>query len=71
MWAELADGSCRWRQTGSEVKVICLKVRLTPMPPFSAQGQVISPMQPQHVWALRMTYNSVIAEALSHEVREV
>lgn len=26
MWAELADGSCRWRQTGSEIKVICLKV---------------------------------------------
>ena len=26
VWAELADGSCRWRQTGSEIKVICLKV---------------------------------------------
>lgn len=26
-WAELADGSCRWRQTGSEVKVVALKVR--------------------------------------------
>ena len=25
-WAQLADGSCRWRQSGSEVKVICLKV---------------------------------------------
>ena len=25
-WAEMADGSCRWRQTGSEVKVIALKV---------------------------------------------
>lgn len=25
-WAQLADGSCRWRQTGSEVKVIALKV---------------------------------------------
>ncbi len=21
VWAELADGSCRWRQTGGEVKV--------------------------------------------------
>ena len=28
VWAELADGSCRWRQTGSEIKVICLKVQL-------------------------------------------
>ena len=26
VWAELADGSCRWRQTGSEIKIICLKV---------------------------------------------
>ena len=31
VWAEMADGSCRWRQTGSEVKVIALQVR--PMPP--------------------------------------
>ena len=28
VWAEMSDGSCRWRQTGSEVKVIALKVRL-------------------------------------------
>jgi hypothetical protein len=26
VWAELADGSCRWRQTGGEVKVLALKV---------------------------------------------
>jgi len=26
VWAEMADGSCRWRQTGSEVKVIALRV---------------------------------------------
>jgi len=25
-WAQLADGSCRWRQSGSEVKVIALRV---------------------------------------------
>ncbi len=25
-WTQLADGSCRWRQTGSEVKIIALKV---------------------------------------------
>ncbi|EIE23252.1 hypothetical protein COCSUDRAFT_63608 [Coccomyxa subellipsoidea C-169] len=25
-WAQLVDGSCRWRQTGSEVKLIALKV---------------------------------------------
>lgn len=30
VWAELADGSCRWRQTSSEVKVIALQVRLLP-----------------------------------------
>ena len=23
----MADGSCRWRQTGSEIKVIALRVR--------------------------------------------
>jgi hypothetical protein len=26
VWAELADGSCRWRQTGGEVKVLALRV---------------------------------------------
>ncbi|KAK9866397.1 hypothetical protein WJX84_007801 [Apatococcus fuscideae] len=26
VWTEVADGSCRWRQSGSEIKVICLKV---------------------------------------------
>ena len=25
-WVEIADGSCRWRQTGGEVKVLALKV---------------------------------------------
>lgn len=27
VWAETSDGACRWRQTGSEVKIIALKVR--------------------------------------------
>lgn len=26
VWAEMADGSCRWRQTGGEVKVLALRV---------------------------------------------
>lgn len=26
VWAELGDGSCRWRQTGGEVKVLALRV---------------------------------------------
>ena len=26
VWTELADGSCRWRQTGSEIKVMVLRV---------------------------------------------
>eukprot|EP00887_Chlorella_sp_A99_P005264 scaffold1.g5264.t1 len=26
LWTELLDGSCRWRQTGSEIKVMVLKV---------------------------------------------
>ena len=26
VWTEIADGSCRWRQSGSEIKVICPKV---------------------------------------------
>ena len=30
VWAEHSDGSCRWRQTGSEVKVIALKVVYPP-----------------------------------------
>ena len=30
VWAEMADGSCRWRQTGSEIKVIALRVRSCP-----------------------------------------
>uniref|UniRef100_A0A1D1ZP65 CS domain-containing protein n=2 Tax=Auxenochlorella protothecoides TaxID=3075 RepID=A0A1D1ZP65_AUXPR len=32
LWAELADGSCRWRQTGAEVKVCVLKVPHTLRP---------------------------------------
>ena len=27
LWAQLADGSCRWRQSGSEIKVVALRVR--------------------------------------------
>ena len=27
VWTELIDGCCRWRQTGSEVKVIALQVK--------------------------------------------
>ncbi|GAB4817977.1 hypothetical protein N2152v2_005023 [Parachlorella kessleri] len=26
VWTELADGSCRWRQTGSEIKIMVLRV---------------------------------------------
>lgn len=26
VWAQLADGSCRWRQTGSSITVLCLRV---------------------------------------------
>ena len=37
VWAELADGSCRWRQTGSEIKVICLKVHYPSVLPSYAQ----------------------------------
>ncbi len=37
VWAELADGSCRWRQTGSEIKVICLKVHHPSVLPSYAQ----------------------------------
>lgn len=35
-WAQLADGSCRWRQTGSEIKVIALKV--PSLPTLAAPG---------------------------------
>ena len=28
LWAQLANGSCRWRQSGSEVKVVALRVRV-------------------------------------------
>lgn len=26
VWAQLADGSCRWRQTGSSITLLCLRV---------------------------------------------
>ena len=26
VWAQLADGSCRWRQTSSEITLLCLTV---------------------------------------------
>ena len=46
-WAELADGSCRWRQSGGEVRVIALRVpRELParqlavaMEPYSIRGE--------------------------------
>ena len=38
VWAELADGSCRWRQTGSEIKIICLKVPLDSLAYFLSSG---------------------------------
>jgi hypothetical protein len=30
-WAELADGSCRWRQTGSKIEIIALKASAPPL----------------------------------------
>ena len=50
----MADGSCRWRQTGSEVKVIALRV-----PPDLAPRQLSVAFEP---FALR------IAHAASGEV---
>jgi hypothetical protein len=49
VWAELADGSCRWRQTGSEVKVLVLRVpadlpagRLkVDIKPYSIKGELL------------------------------
>lgn len=35
VWAQHSNGSCRWRQTGSELKVIALKVT-TALPPVVA-----------------------------------
>ena len=41
VWAELADGSCRWRQTGGEVKVVALRV-----PPELPNRQLAVDIQP-------------------------
>lgn len=38
-WVEVADGSCRWRQTGSEVRVLALKVP-TDLPPRDLDVQI-------------------------------
>ena len=27
VWAQLADGTCRWRQTSSQLTIVCLKVQ--------------------------------------------
>ncbi len=44
VWAEMADGSCRWRQTGSEVKVIALRV-----PPDVPPADVVVDFDPYHL----------------------
>ena len=44
VWAEMADGSCRWRQTGSEVKIIALRV-----PPTVSPADVVVDFDPYHL----------------------
>ncbi len=44
VWAQLADGSCRWRQTASEVTVVCLKV-----PPHTPAKHLQITMEPYFI----------------------
>ncbi len=55
MWTELADGSCRWRQTGGELKVLALKVPgdlpsrqlAVDIQPYSIKGEQALPTGPE------------------------
>lgn len=48
VWAEVSDGSCRWRQSASEVRVLCLlvppglppKALQVDFKPYHVQGQM-------------------------------
>lgn len=44
VWVELADGSCRWRQTGSEIKIIALQV-----PPKEPPKNITVDFQPYYL----------------------
>lgn len=56
-WVELADGSCRWRQSGSEIKIIALRV-----PPDVATKMIEVKFEP---YELRVTNKGTGAVYLS------
>ena len=44
VWAEVGDGSCRWRQTASEVTLLCLAV-----PPHTPAKQLQVTLDPYFI----------------------
>ena len=44
VWAEVSDGSCRWRQTASEVTLQCLRV-----PPHTRAKQLQVTLDPYFI----------------------
>lgn len=61
VWAEMSDGSCRWRQTASEVKVIVLKAFLPTLSPFSVPSTATPNPLSCSNFALLLTYMRPIA----------
>lgn len=57
IWAQHSDGSCRWRQTGSEVKIIALKV-----PPKLPPKQLQVTLEPYFIRVCNRTSGEVYLE---------
>lgn len=61
IWAELADGSCRWRQTGSEIRIIALHVPLE-LPPRDLHVVI----EPFHVYVANKMTKEVYLQGILH-----
>lgn len=57
VWAELADGSCRWRQTGSEIRVQALRV-----PPALPPRELAVTFEPHSLRVAHRTTGEVFLE---------
>jgi len=61
VWVEIADGSCRWRQSGSEIKVIALKV-----PPNLSARHLIVQFEPYRLCVKHKDTGEVYLEGTLH-----
>lgn len=61
VWVELADGSCRWRQTAGEIRILALKV-----PPDLSARNLHVEFAPYHVFVRNKVTNETYLEGQLH-----